>query len=109
MWDLKMLDSIGSAPGESLAQRAAAVAFGATAPRARALVRGREERGVPGKAFCPLTGAGYVSQKKGDYDRPIKAGLLAEESWLVEVGVSCAGETTPELGAVGAARVACTV
>jgi hypothetical protein len=84
IWDLKMLDSIGSAPGESLAQRAAAVAFGATAPRARALVRGREERGVPGKAFCPLTGAGYVSQKKGDYDRPIKAGLEAQEL-LVEV------------------------
>ena len=39
---------------------------------------------MPGKAFCPLTGAGYVSQKKGDYDRPIKAGLLAEEL-LVEV------------------------
>ena len=61
MWDLKMLDPIGSAPGESLAQRAAAVAFGATAPRAQAMVRGRAERGVPGQAFNPLTGAGYVS------------------------------------------------
>ena len=34
---------------------------------------------MPGKAFCPLTGAGYVSRKKGDYDRPIKAGLEAQE------------------------------
>ena len=84
MWDLKMLDPIGSAPGESLAQRAAAVGFGATAPRARAWVRGREERGVPGQAFNSLTGAGFVSAKPGDYARPIKAGLDAEEL-LVEV------------------------
>ena len=84
IWDLKLLDPIGSAPGESLAPRAAAVAFGATAPRARAMVRGREERGVPGQAFNPLTGAGYVSPKEGDYDRPIKAGLAAEEL-VVEV------------------------
>ena len=84
IWDVKLLDSIGSSPGEKLAQRAATVAFGATAPVARALVRGREERGVPGQAFCPLTGAGYVSAKDGDYARPIKAGLDAEEL-LVEV------------------------
>ena len=34
---------------------------------------------MPGQAFCPLTGAGYVSAKVGDYARPIKAGLDAEE------------------------------
>ena len=59
--------------------RAASKIAVATAPRARAMVRGRAERGVPGQAFNPLTGAGYVSPKEGDYDRPIKAGLAAEE------------------------------
>ena len=56
---------------------------------------------MPGKAFCPLTGAGYVSQKKGDYDRPIKAGLEAQEL-LVEVAGREHGRADPQGG--GAAR-----
>jgi hypothetical protein len=79
MWDLKLLDVMGSSPGESLPQRAAAVGFGATAPHARALVRGREARGVPGTVFNPMTGRGWVSPKAGDYARPIRAGLEARE------------------------------
>ena len=39
---------------------------------------------MPGQAFNPLTGAGYVAPKKGDYDRPLKAGLEAREC-VVEV------------------------
>jgi hypothetical protein len=79
MWDLKLLDVMGSSPGESLPQRAAAVGFGATAPHARALVRGRVARGVPGTVFNPMTGRGWVSPKAGDYARPIRAGLEARE------------------------------
>ena len=84
MWDLKLLDMMGSSPSEMLPQRAAAVGFGGTAPRARAMVRGRAARGAPGTIFNPMTGLGWVSPKDGDYARPIRAGLAAQEM-LVEV------------------------
>ena len=109
IWDVKLLDSIGSSPGEKLAQRAAAVAFGATAPVARALVRGREERGVPGQAFCPLTGAGYVSAKDGDYARPIKAGLDAEELLVETFGRFDGGAHPPSGGGALQPADACRV
>ena len=69
---------MGSSPGESLPQRAAAVGFGATAPHARALVRGREARGVPGTVFNPMTGRGWVSPKDGNY---AGSGVFSLREW----------------------------
>ena len=44
IWDLKMLDPLGSTPGTSVAQRGAFVGMGNTAWEARELVLGREAR-----------------------------------------------------------------
>ena len=64
IWDLKMLDSIGSAPGESLAQRAAAVAFGTTIEsRHHTHIRGRVARVLLGShTFAPYSHAEISSE-----------------------------------------------
>ena len=55
------------------------MAFGNTRPRARAIVRGLAERGVPGTAFDPSTGTGHVAFKAGDYGRAAARGVRVME------------------------------
>ena len=78
IWDLKLLDPLGSTPGTSVAQRGAFVGMGNTAWEARELVRGREARGGEG-AFNPLTGAGRVEALPGDYGRARRLGYFVHE------------------------------
>ena len=68
--DLKLFDSLGSNGVPAL--RGAVVAMGNTLPAARQLCLGLRERGTPGNAFNPRTGAGYVPAKKGDYHRAVE-------------------------------------
>ena len=78
------------------------MAFGNTLPRARALVLGVEERGLPGTRFDPRTGRGHVAAVKGEYARAVAAGVevqpLLFEVWggwapqVVELMRRSAGE-----------------
>ncbi|MEC7725785.1 MAG: hypothetical protein VYD05_09750, partial [Planctomycetota bacterium] len=76
--DLKVFDPVGSDAGE-VEGRGAFVAFGNTRPRARAIVRGLAERGVPGTAFDPSTGKGHVAFQAGDYGRAAARGMRVME------------------------------
>ena len=80
IWDLKMLDPLGSTPGTSVAQRGAFVGMGNTAWEARELVRGREARDGEGAFNAnPLTGAGRVEALPGDYARARRLGFFVHE------------------------------
>ena len=77
VYDVKLFCPLGSDPA-AVGLRGAAVAFGNTAPVARAKVLGRAERGVPSASghstFDPTTGEGYVSPVPGDYAKALEAG-----------------------------------
>ena len=78
IWDLKLLDPLGSTPGTLVGQRGAFVGMGNTAWTARELVRGREARGGE-SAFNPLTGRGQVAALPGDYAKAQRLGHTVSE------------------------------
>ena len=69
--------TIGSEPGEA-AHRGGFVACGNTHPKARKIVNGLRERGVPADGtFNSRTGAGYVAKVDGDYKLAGERGIIA--------------------------------
>ena len=82
--DTKIFDGVGSDPA-STDVRGGHVAFGNTLPRARELVLGRAERGLPGTRFDPRTGLGHVAAIRGAYDRAAARHGLEVQPLLFEV------------------------